>query len=163
LKSIKETEDGIKQRAIGHAKENDEFQKEKDSAIRAIRDVTSEFQSELNEFKTLKTKLSTQVVSQVCLDIKKELDVYIMNIKQKIDSLNIAAKDIEIISLNSKRVMESIDKLRQVSESIKKEDFELIKYSRELESNDREKLHLMQKIDVLERLIAKQRRSPDRR
>lgn len=164
IEDIKESlvniEKGMKEKSERYEKENKVMLEEKKKAIDVIKSVGVDFQKELNDFKTLKNKLQTEIVSQVARDIRKEMDIYIMNIKQKIDSLNNAAKDIENISSNSAKTMESIDKLRAISSEIKKEDFELVKYAHELHNNDKEKLNLMRKIDVLERLIAKQRRSP---
>lgn len=164
IEDIKESlvniEKGMKEKSERYEKENKVMLEEKRKAIDVIKSVGVDFQKELNDFKTLKNKLQTEIVNQVARDIRKEMNIYIMNIKQKIDSLNNAAKDIENISSNSAKTMESIDKLRAISSEIKKEDFELVKYAHELHNNDKEKLNLMRKIDVLERLIAKQRRSP---
>ena len=51
-----------------------------------------------------------------------------------------------------------ISKFIEISRSIKKEDFELTRFARQLLEMDREKLELMRKIDTLERLVSKIRR-----
>ncbi len=159
MKSIATFEENMKERAEKEEKRDKELHDEKKQSIKEVKELCNDFQKEINEFKTMRSKLNTQIVNQVCIDIKKEMDVYIMNIRQKIESLNNAAQDIERISTNSGKVMESVDKLRQISSEIKKEDFELTKYASELHKNDKEKLNLMRKIDVLEKLVAKQRRN----
>ena len=52
-----------------------------------------------------------------------------------------------------------IKKLQLISSSIKEKDFELEKFAKQLLTLDQEKLELMRKIDTLERLVSKQRKS----
>jgi len=58
-----------------------------------------------------------------------------------------------------KNISTEINKFSDISKNIKKEDYELTKFANQLLDLDKEKLELMRKIDTLERLIAKQRRS----
>jgi len=51
-----------------------------------------------------------------------------------------------------------IEKFTDISKNIRKEDFELTKFARQVLETDREKLELMRRIDTLERLISKTRR-----
>ncbi|MFT4297778.1 MAG: hypothetical protein ACMXX5_01150 [Candidatus Woesearchaeota archaeon] len=139
-------------------KDNEKVINSKKEAVDEIKNVAKEFQKELNDFKIIKTKLKTEIIEKVSLDIRKELDVYIMNIKQKIESLNQAAKEIEKISKDTGLITDEVKKIKEISAGIKKQDFELTKYANELRKNDSEKLNLMRKIDSLERLISKMRR-----
>ena len=51
-----------------------------------------------------------------------------------------------------------LSKFLDISRNIKKEDFELVRHSRNLAEMGREKLELMRKIDNLERMLSKMRR-----
>jgi methyl-accepting chemotaxis protein len=126
--------------------------------MQSLKKVSEEFVKELNDFKVMKTKLQRDVIEQVSSDIKKELSMYIMNVKSHIESLNSAAKEIETVAKNSGKMMASMDKLNAISSEIKKEDFELSKHAQMLRQNDHEKLELLRKIDTLERLISQMRR-----
>jgi chromosome segregation ATPase len=158
IKEIKEISKQMTQYKENQEKEDKKLIEIKKESISNINKISDEFQKELNDFKTMKTKLKTEIVEKVSLDIRKELDIYIMNIKQKIENLNEAAKEIVIIAKNTNATFELMTKLKQISTEIKKEDFELSKYSAELRRNDQEKLNLMRKIDSLEKLIASMRR-----
>ncbi|MFT4303365.1 MAG: hypothetical protein ACMXYG_02285 [Candidatus Woesearchaeota archaeon] len=136
----------------------DEKIKLQDELNNKINKTSIEFEKELNEFKTMRTRLQTTIANQVSNDIKKELNVYIMNVKHHVESLNNTCQEIKQISSNTGKVVQSIDYLNQISKSIKKEDFELSKYAKELEKNDREKLELLRRIDSLERLLSKLRK-----
>lgn len=57
-------------------------------------------------------------------------------------------------------VSKNVEKLQQeITKDIKKEDFELTKFINKVNEENREKLELMKKIDTLERLIGRMRRS----
>jgi len=157
-KGLSEAESDMKKRIEKFDQMHKKAAEDNKQVNEKIKGIAVDFQKELNEFKTLRTKLSTEVVGQVAKDIRKEMDVYIMNIKQKIEKLNEAGSEIKEVTQNCKKMLASIDNIKDVSSNIKKEDFELSKYAHELRKNDKEKLNLMRKIDVLERLIAKQRR-----
>lgn len=157
-KNILTIEKEMHNKAASYEQENKLVLQKQHEAVESIRKLSEEFQSELNDFKTMKTLLNTEIVNQVTTDIKKELNVYVMNVKQKIDELNTASKEILKVALNSSKTLESMEKLKQISSEIKKEDFELVKYANELRRGDKEKLELMQKIDTLERLISRMRR-----
>lgn len=133
--------------------------KEKDQSIKKIKNIAEEFEKSLNEFKIMKSNLQTKVVQEVSSDIKKELNVYVMNVKEKISQLDEAGKEILKVSENTSEMLKVFSDLRDISKKINKEDFILSKHAEELRRNDNEKLELMKKIDNLERLIAKQRKS----
>jgi hypothetical protein len=158
LNYIKDIGSELKQLKENQEKENKELISEKVLIINNLKKVSDDFNKELNDFKLIKTKLKTDVVEKVSLDIRKELSIYIMNIKDKINQLNEAANEIENVSKNTGLILEEIKKFKQISSEIKKEDFELSKFANELRRNDSEKLNLMKKIDMLEKLVSKMRR-----
>ncbi len=152
----------IKESVKKQTKEHLDILKKKEDSIVRINNVASEFEKSLNEFKTMKSNLQNKVIQDVSQEIKKELNVYIMNVKEKIDDLNDAGKEILKASENTSEMLSVFNKIKDIGSKIKKEDFELTKHAAELMKNDKEKLELMKKIDNLERLIAKQRKSPSK-
>lgn len=59
----------------------------------------------------------------------------------------------------SKDANKAIEKLKIIADSLNEKDFELSKHAKQLELQDKEKLKLMQRIDQLESILAKMKRS----
>ena len=126
--------------------------------IKRITECGDSFQKELQEFKTLRRHLQTEIVTKVSTDIKKELEVYILNIRKKIDELNGVAESAAETRDTVLAVKNEIEKFKSIASSIKKEDFALHKHALELKTREKEKLELLRKIDQLERMVAQMRR-----
>ncbi|MFT4343925.1 MAG: hypothetical protein ACMXYE_04225 [Candidatus Woesearchaeota archaeon] len=135
------------------------LEKQHTAMLQSSERVIKEFEKELASFKTLKSQLQTEVITRVTQDIKKEVQTYITNIKDKMEELHSASKEIHSMSERTGKVLHAMDSVVAVSSGIKKQDFELHKYARVLEQNDREKLALMKRIDSLERLVSQMRRN----
>ena len=52
-----------------------------------------------------------------------------------------------------------INKFLAISRNIKEKDFEMTHFARQLREGDREKLELMRKVDTMERLVSRMRRT----
>ena len=83
---------------------------------------------------------------------KEELSIDTGNYKEMKES-------IEGFGIELGKAKSEIGKWVQISSKIKAEDFELVRFTKRLKEVENEKLELMQKIDVLERLVGKLRRS----
>lgn len=151
----------IKENIKKQAKEHLDVLNKKEESLKKINEISEEFQKSLNDFKTMKSSLQTKIAQDVASDIKKELNVYIMNVKDKIETLNDASKEMKKASENTAEILSVFNKIKDIGSKIKKEDFELTAHAAELRRNDKEKLELMKKIDNLEHLIAKQRKGPN--
>ena len=79
-------------------------------------------------------------------------------LKKDAEDYNELRKKVAEILSRLNLTSEEINKFIEIGKSIKKEDFELTKFARNLMEMDREKLELMRKIDTLERLVSKIRR-----
>lgn len=151
--------------AINEIRKNSEEQKsqnnllltEQKDSIKEVKNLSDDFNKVLNDFKLMSNNIQKKVIQEAVVEIKKEISVYINNIKEKTNNLNEASKEIVDISKNISEILKIFNELKEISKNLKKEDFELSKYAEKLRENDKEKLELMRKIDNLERLIAKQR------
>jgi len=125
----------------------------------AFKQLNNELREELAEMKlffsnskkTLISDLSSEFSTEMQNNTKKiyeDLEEF-KNLKSTMSGLNNDAHDMKI----------EILKFLDIASRIKEADFNLEKYSKILEQNDREKVELLKRIDALERLIAKNRKN----
>ena len=126
--------------------------------LTVIKNLREDFGKELYEFKLLKGQLQRKILDKFEEELQKDLEVNRDSLKKDTFEYNeLRGKVSEVLSrLNL--TSEEITKFTEISKSIKKEDFELTKFARQIVDMDREKLELMRKIDNLERLVSKIRR-----
>jgi len=124
-----------------------------------IKEIKDALDKELYDFKLLKSHLQKDLLRKFEEELDKELKHHIRGME--ISEKEYAAMRDKIIKImeSSDQLSRNIELLKNISANIKKEDFELTGFAKQLISMDKEKLELMKKIDSLERLIAKQRRS----
>ena len=141
-----------------HARLRDTSEK----TIQRLHTVLHDFERELATFKTMKSQMQTNVMTQVSTDLKKELHVYITHVKEKIQELHEASDTIKDMSKHTSEILGSMQSVISLGATIKKQDFALVHYAQTLQRNDKEKLELMKKVDMLERLVAQMRRQQKR-
>jgi chromosome segregation ATPase len=124
-----------------------------------IKNSKEELKKSVYDFNLLKNKLQNQIVEKFEEELKKELNINLEKLKKDIEQYNLMKSNIDAVVLKSKSVAAEIDKFVEISKNIKKEDFELTQFKREMLKSNNEKLELMQRIDTLEKLIAKMRRN----
>ena len=126
--------------------------------LTVIKNLREDFGKELYEFKLLKGQLQKKILDKFEEELQKDLEVNRESLRKDTDEYSeLRGKVAEILSrLNL--TSEEITKFTEISKNIKKEDFELTKFARQIVDMDREKLELMRKIDNLERLVSKIRR-----
>jgi len=91
-------------------------------------------------------------------DVQQQLQHELSEIqKQSIQYTETKKTFLETMDLMSTFITE-VQKFKEISQSIKKQDFTLTNYTRQLANMDNEKLHLLKKIDGLQRLVASERR-----
>src|SRR3989344_1253915 len=74
-----------------------------------------------------------------------------------------AKKEIERSAALLAQMNEELAKFHAISREIKQGDFQLVKYAKELQASDSERVKLMKEIDDLQRMVAKMRRGPEQR
>ena len=144
-------------------KEHTKLHAESQKGVQQLHLVLHDFEKELATFKTMKSQLQTDTINRVSTDIRKELQVYIVQVKERIQELQGTSDAIKRMSQHTSEILTSMQAVVNIGTTIKKQDFELSKYAQVLRQNDKEKLELMKKIDSLERLIAQMRRQQHQR
>ena len=137
---------------------NNEFFKNFDDNMNAIKSLRHDFEKELFDFKLLRSQMQKKIIEKFEEELGKELKIQIEKLKTDSESYNELKNNITEITSKVNNLSEEINKFIEISSNIKKEDFELTKFAKQLIEMDREKLELMNKIDALERLVSKVRR-----
>ena len=135
-----------------------EFLKNFKENLSVIKNLREDFGKELVEFKMLKGQLQRKILEKFEEELQKDLEVNREALRKDTEDYNELRKKAAEILSRLNMTSEEINKFMEISKSIKKEDFELTKFARQLIEMDREKLELMRKIDTLERLVSKIRR-----
>ena len=152
----------LKDKITGNMREvnekNTEFFKNFQENVDIIKNTRNEFEKELFDFKLLKAQMQKKVIDKFEEELDKELKIQVDNLKIDAEKYNELKEGITQITKQVSPLGEEISKFLSISRNIKKEDFEMTKFARQVLEMDREKLELMRKIDTLERLISKLRR-----
>ena len=135
-----------------------EFLKNFKENLSIIKNLREDFGKELVDFKLLKGQLQRKILDKFEEELQKDLEVNREALNKDTQDYNELRKKVAEILSKLNLTTEEINKFTEISKSIKKEDFELTKFARQLIDMDREKLELMRKIDTLERLVSKIRR-----
>ncbi|MFH1849035.1 MAG: hypothetical protein ABH879_02505 [archaeon] len=126
--------------------------------INVIRGSSEELKEQVYEFKVLKSTLQRKILSKFEEEIKD-------TVRESRERLEIDTSEYDQVKDNIKKASETfaelgaqISKYIEIGRQIKKEDYELDKFAKQILKADREKIELIRKIEVLERLISKERR-----
>ncbi|MBI4143536.1 hypothetical protein HY487_01485 [Candidatus Woesearchaeota archaeon] len=139
-------------------KVQDEFLRNFKENLSVIKNLREDFAKELVEFKLLKGQLQRKILDKFEEELQKDLEVNREALKKDAEDYNELRKKVAEMLSRLNLTGEEMGKFIEISKGIKKEDFELTKFARQLIDMDREKLELMRKIDTLERLVSKIRR-----
>ena len=150
--------ESLKKELIENKKIQDDFLKNFKENLFVIKNLREDFGKELYEFKLLKGQLQRKILDKFEEELQKDLEVNREFLRKDTDDYNELRKKVSEILSRLNMTTEEINKFMEISKSIKKEDFELTRFARQLLEMDREKLELMRKIDTLERLVSKVRR-----
>lgn len=121
-------------------------------------DLIAELQKEVYDFKVLKSQMQRSITERFNSELSKCLDEQKEQIKGDVTHYNNLRKDLEVVSSRLAALTDEVEKFRNISCTIKEQDFHLVRHKKNLDAMDREKLALMKKIDNLERMVAKLRR-----
>jgi len=137
--------------SINQKNQNEIFQ----NTVATINENTSRFKELLNEFSLMKSSLPEKLFEQLDQELKPHL-ARIKTESKTFDNLN---HDLSVITLELGTIQKEISKFKEISASIKKEDFQLVNYKKKLDQEDRNKLSLLKQVDDLKRMIGKERRN----
>lgn len=149
----------LKKDLIELKNDQSEFLKSFRENLFVIKNLREDFGKEIYEFKLLKGQMQRKILEKFEEELQKDLEINRNALKKDSEDYNELRKKVAEILFRLNLTTEEISKFIEISKNIKKEDFELTKFARQLIEMDREKLELMRKIDTLERLVSKIRRS----
>ena len=136
----------------------DELLKNLKDNIDTIKSLRGDFEKELYEFNLIKSQMQKKILDKFEQELQKDLEVNREALKKDVEDYDALRRNMGDVALRLKSANDGIIKFVEISKSIRKEDFELTKFARQLLEMDREKLESMRKIDTLERLVSKMRR-----
>jgi chromosome segregation ATPase len=142
----------IKEEQEQLASKTKELVKELETATNTLNKVTA-------ELSLFKPKLEKELLSTFTQNIEKELANTTNKIHAESNGFNFAKEVFTKHIQQSKELMKEIEKLQNISKNIKEKDFTLENYSKELNNKDQEKVRLLKKIDELESMLAKMKRT----
>lgn len=114
----------------------------------------AEFSKVLSEMKLAGSRFEQKFQDVVHRDLKQ----YLGELKQNLTGFQDISKETPLIAKQLKDAKMHLDTFTAVAKKIQMKDLELVKFAKEVERINKEKLGLLRKVDFLEKLIAKERR-----
>jgi chromosome segregation ATPase len=131
--------------------------KEFKSNLNEIIESKQKLQQELTDFKVMKGHFQDKVIDTLSNQINENTE----KLKTDVKNYNDLKKEIAEITQEIQKVRADLVKFKEVSEKISKMDFDLTHYAKNLERENQDKLRLMNEVNFLKRIIAKERRRGD--
>ena len=125
----------------------------------SIRDTKEDFRNEIIDFKLVKSRLEKKLVEKFEEEIKEDLVPRFERLEKHVKGFEDLGDNVALITKRVVGLSSELQKFTDISENIKKGDFELTKFAGHMKGLENEKLELMRKIDTMERLVSKMRRS----
>ena len=157
--SMKTDLQGLKEQMHDFQKQNKAFLTSFQEDTRNIRPLNEDLKKEIYDFGLLKAQLQQRILDKFEQELKNKLNISTEKLEKDMQHYTDARRQVEQMAARMNEMGAEVSKLLSISKNIRKEDFELTHFANKLLEMDREKLSLMQKIDTLERLISKLRRS----
>jgi chromosome segregation ATPase len=125
----------------------------------AVKESKEELRKEVNDFKLIKSRLEIKLVEALHEELKNELSPRFDRLERHIKDFENLGLQVGVIANRVTNLSGELQKFTDISQNIKKEDFELNRFANQLRAMSNEKLDLMKRLDSMERLVAKVRRS----
>ncbi|HII16060.1 MAG TPA: hypothetical protein HA362_07145 [Nanoarchaeota archaeon] len=148
LQGIEKGIAGLKSTERGYS---DAFSKDLDK----IKYLQKEFEKALRTFQ----QNNSQLYDSIYTKLHNELKSHIAPIQLVANEFTAVKPEIRKLQESTQAANDAVNRLVSVSQHIKKEDFELKEYAKELLKADSEKLRLMREIETLKKIIAHERRN----
>jgi len=157
--SLKQEMEGFKQEFNDVKQNQDAFLNNFKENLGLIKEMRERLDKEIYDFRLLKAQTQKRVMEKFEEELSKELSIQTENLRTNISEYNKLRDHASSILSKTSVLGDEISKFTAISRNIKKEDFELTRFAGKLLDMDKEKLELMRKIDTLERLVSRMRRS----
>lgn len=135
-----------------------EFLREFKENIAKINETNEEFQKDLTDFKLIKGNIQGELIRKLTEEFRKEILTQVEKFREDAKSYNDLKQHVNTIAARTSSLTEEIRKFTEISKNIKSEDFRLNNVAKQISDADKEKLRLMKHVDMLERLLSKERR-----
>ncbi len=133
--------------------------KEIDHQLNILTKLNERYGGSLENLKLIRTGLMDQISDKVEQDVNKQLSNMVERMDADVNRYNELKQNLAGLTNSLEMLKGEINKFNSISKNVKETDFELVKHQRNIESMDRHKLELMQKIEHLERLVGRMRQN----
>jgi len=130
-----------------------------DRNLDRVKDLKSEFEKEIADFKVLKSKLQDVAGERIIDSLNDKLTDHLDRLKTDVHSFNSLKGSLVSVGGSLDELRDEILRLKSMAGEVKKSDFQLASYINKVALEDKNKLELMKKIETLEKLISHERRS----
>ena len=124
-----------------------------------IGEIRENFKQEMFNFKLSKNEWQKELMEKFAETLEQEMLQRKEEIKIDASEYVTVKQGIQDMSTALGTTSNEITKFNEIARKIKAEDFALVKFTGQIKDIENEKLALLQKIDTLERLISKMRRT----
>jgi chromosome segregation ATPase len=144
------------------SKKQDLFLEKNEKLLEQITSQEKILSKAIAEINLFKPRLEKQLLDKFSLGLEQELANITNKIKAEMNGYNSSKELLTKYIKQTKDAMNELDKFQRLANLIKNKDLELNEYNKILEKNDQEKLRLMKKIDHLENLLVKLKKTQRR-
>ncbi len=118
----------------------------------------NDFEKAATDIALIRPTLEKKMLENFSSEIKQELANTTNNIQAQVAGFTATKNVFKEYARLSTETSREVEKLLNITKSINSADFELEMHAKRLETNDKEKLRLMKRVDELERLLARMKR-----
>ena len=122
--------------------------------LEKVEDFNKQFEGLVEDFRTQRHKMQELAYEKTSAGIQKEID----RLNIDVSRYNELKGEIDGISPLIMNLKDEVSKFKEISQKLKSQDFELLKFTDKVAHIENEKAELSRKIDSLQRLISKERR-----
>jgi archaellum component FlaC len=130
-----------------------------ESQISSLTAARQDLEKEVYDFKLIKADIKSRLVAELADDFREQMKKETAKLDVDVKRFNELKDELSRLVGKFRSVEDEIAKFKAIAQDIRSADFELARHAKELTKADEEKLKLMQRIDHLERLVSKMRRS----
>jgi len=142
----------------GHTDTSMKAQQELIDGLKSVRELNELFESELNDLRMVKSRMHKALLEDLKEEFREEIAAVKASLVMEAGSLHQLRDEVLSMAGQIRMIKPELAKFTELSQHIKKADFDLNKYALRLDEANRDKLELLRKIDTLQKLISKERR-----
>ncbi|MBW3015229.1 hypothetical protein KY330_02305 [Candidatus Woesearchaeota archaeon] len=120
-----------------------------------IEEFQGTIQGQITDFKLQKKKIQELVYEKASKEINQELE----RLRLDVGRYNELKEDINNTSVVLNELKDEVSRFKEIAKKVSNQDFELVKFTNKVASIENEKMQLIRKIDTLQKLISRERRT----